>query len=112
MNSLMHKFARFNNQYVKDGDYIEFWAKVPERMFLTGNVIDKVNNHDYAKGATEELFQNTRFYFKSTGIKAVYNKAPEIIAEDIDIYQRTIQMKINLILKSGVSVKDDHDKNI
>ena len=109
---LNDKFARFNNQYVKDGDYIEFWAKVPERMFLTGNVIDKVNNHDYAKGATEELFQNTRFYFKSTGIQAVYNQAPEIIAKDIDIYSEDYTNEKQFDLKSEVLVEDDHDKNI
>lgn len=107
---LNHKFARFNNQYVKDGDYIEFWAKVPERMFLTGNVIDKVNNHDYAKGATEELFQNTRFYFKATGIEAVYNKAAEIIAEDIDIYAADYTNENQFDFKTGVTVTDDHDK--
>ena len=109
---LNSKFASFNNQYVKDGDYIEFWAKVPERMFLTGNVIDKVNNHDYAKGATEELFQNTRFYFKSTGIQAVYNQAPEIIAKDIDIYSEDYTNEKQFDLKSEVLVEDDHDKNI
>lgn len=107
---LNHKFARFNNQYVKDGDYIEFWAKAPERMFLTGNVIDKVNNHDYTKGATEELFQNTRFYFKATGIEAVYNKAAEIIAEDIDIYAADYTNENQFDFKTGVTVTDDHDK--
>nr|WP_302633354.1 immunoglobulin-like domain-containing protein [uncultured Clostridium sp.] len=105
-NELNDKFASFNNQYVKDGDYIEFWAKAPDRMFLTGNVIDKVNNHDYTKGATQELFQNTRFYFKATGIEAVYNKEPEIIAKDVDVYKG----QNNLNLKDGVKVKDDHDK--
>jgi len=109
---LNSKFAIFNNQYVKDGDYIEFWAKAPDRMFLTGNVIDRVNNHDYTKGATEDLFQNTRFYFKSTGIQAVYNQAPEIIAKDIDIYSEDYTNGKQFDFKSGVLVEDDHDKNI
>ena len=47
-------FNQFNNQYVKDGDYIEFWAKAPNRLFMTGSVIDTVNNHDYSKGATAD----------------------------------------------------------
>ena len=111
-NQLNDKFASFNNQYVKEGDYIEFWAKAPDRMFLTGNVIDKVNNHDYTKGATQELFQNTRFYFKATGIEAVYNKEPEIIAKDIDIYSEDYTNGKQFDLKSGVLVEDDHDKNI
>lgn len=101
-------FNQFNNQYVKDGDYIEFWAKAPNRLFMTGSVIDTVNNHDYSKGATADLLQNTRFYFRTKGIEAVYNKAPEIIAEDIDIYDIDGQFDF----KKGVSVKDDHDKNI
>ena len=99
-------FNQFNNKYVKDGDYIEFWAKVPNRLFMTGNVIDTVNNHDYSKGATADLLQNTRFYFRTTGIEAVYNQEPEIIAEDIDVYKG----QNNLNLKNGVKVKDDHDK--
>lgn len=99
-------FNQFNNQYVKDGDYIEFWAKAPNRLFMTGSVIDTVNNHDYSKGATADLLQNTRFYFRTKGIEAVYNKAPEIIAEDIDVYKG----QNNLNIKDGVKVKDDHDK--
>ena len=52
------------------------------------------------------LLQNTRFYFRTTGIEAVYNQEPEIIAEDIDVYKG----QNNLNLKNGVKVKDDHDK--
>ena len=56
-------FNQFNNKYVKDGDYIEFWAKVPNRLFMTGNVIDTVNNHDYSKGATAESFTKYKILF-------------------------------------------------
>ena len=97
-------FDKFNDKYVKDGDYIEFWAKRADRMFITGNVIDTVNNNDYAKGATDELFEHTRFYFTTTGIVAKYNKAPEIITSTADIY---IGERFDFTL--GVKVKDDHD---
>ena len=99
-------FQNFDNKYVKEGDYIEFWAKSPSRLFITGNLID--SNHDYVLGGTEDLYANTRFYFTSKGINPVYNNAPQIIADDIDIYDIDGQFDF----KKGVSVKDDHDKNI
>ena len=102
-------FGNFNNKYVKEGDYIEFWAKAPSRLFITGDLIN--SNHDYVLGGTEDLYANTRFYFTSEGIKPVYNNAPQIIADDIDIYSEDYTNE-HFDLKSGVLVKDDHDKNI
>ena len=105
---LNDKFASFNNQYVKEGDYIEFWAKSPSRLFITGNLIE--SNHDYVLGGTEDLYANTRFYFTSGGIKPVYNNAPQIIADDIDIYAADYTNENQFDFKTGVTVKDDHDK--
>ena len=105
---LNDKFASFNNQYVKEGDYIEFWAKSPSRLFITGNLID--SNHDYVLGGTEDLYANTRFYFTSGGIKPVYNNAPQIIADDIDIYSEDYTNGKQFDFKTGVTVTDDHDK--
>lgn len=68
-NQLNDKFASFNNQYVKEGDYIEFWAKAPDRMFLTGNVIDKVNNHDYTKVQLKNFFKIQDFILKQQVLK-------------------------------------------
>ena len=105
---LNDKFASFNNQYVKEGDYIEFWAKSPSRLFITGNLIK--SNHDYVLGGTEDLYANTRFYFTSKGIKPVYNNAPQIIADDIDIYSEDYINGKQFDFKTGVTVTDDHDK--
>ena len=99
------KFNSFNDKYVKEGDYIEFWAKAPDRLFITGNAIDKVNNHDYTLGGSKELFANTRFYFTSQGIEPKYNKAPQITADAIDVYQGDTSFN----LTNGVKVTDDHD---
>ena len=107
-NQLNDKFASFNNQYVKEGDYIEFWAKSPNRLFITGNLIE--SNHDYVLGGTEDLYANTRFYFTSEGIKPVYNNAPQIIADDIDIYAADYTNVNQFDFKTGVTVTDDHDK--
>ena len=103
-------FENFNNKYVKEGDYIEFWAKAPRRLFITGNLIN--SNHDYVLGGTDDLYANTRFYFTSEGIKPVYNNAPQIIADDIDIYAADYTNVNQFDFKTGVTVKDDHDKNI
>ncbi|MBC5655406.1 hypothetical protein H8R98_13200, partial [Blautia sp. M16] len=100
-----NKFNSFNDKYVKEGDYIEFWAKAPDRLFITGNAIDKVNNHDYTLGGSEDLFANTRFYFTSQGIEPKYNKAPQITADAIDVYQGDTSFN----LTNGVKVTDDHD---
>ncbi|MFQ6883923.1 immunoglobulin-like domain-containing protein, partial [Clostridium sp.] len=100
-----NKFNSFNDKYVKEGDYIEFWAKAPDRLFITGNAIDKVNNHDYTLGGSEDLFANTRFYFTSQGIEPKYNKAPQITADAIDIYQGDTPFNFT----DGVKVTDDHD---
>ncbi|MFR2220867.1 immunoglobulin-like domain-containing protein, partial [Clostridium sp.] len=100
-----NKFDKFNNKYVKDGSYIEFWVKDADRLFITGNAIDKVNNHDYTLGGSEDLFANTRFYFTSQGIEPKYNKAPQITADAIDVYQGDTSFN----LTNGVKVTDDHD---
>ncbi|WP_302631341.1 immunoglobulin-like domain-containing protein, partial [uncultured Clostridium sp.] len=100
-----NKFNSFNDKYVKEGDYIEFWAKAPDRLFITGNAIDKVNNHDYTLGGSKDLFANTRFYFTSQGIEPKYNKAPQITADAIDIYQGDTPFNFT----DGVKVTDDHD---
>ena len=100
-----NKFDKFNNKYVKDGSYIEFWVKDADRLFITGNAIDKVNNHDYTLGGSEDLFANTRFYFTSQGIEPKYNKAPQITADAIDVYQDDTSFN----LTDGVKVTDDHD---
>ena len=104
--------SKFNvfNQYVKTGDYIEFWAKKPDRIFITGNAIDEINDYDYAKGGKTELFEHTRFYFTEKGIKPIYNNAPKISAEDIDIYAADYTNENQFDFKTGVIVTDDHDK--
>ena len=104
-NGNNNKFNSFNDKYVKEGDYIEFWAKAPDRLFITGNAVDKVNNHDYTLGGSEDLFANTRFYFTSQGIEPKYNKAPQITADAIDVYQGDTPFN----LTDGVKVTDDHD---
>ena len=106
--------SKFNvfNQYVKTGDYIEFWAKKPDRIFITGNAVDQINDYDYAKGGKTELFEHTRFYFTEEGIKPTYNNAPKISAEDIDIYAADYTNENQFDFKTGVTVTDDHDKNI
>ena len=104
--------SKFNvfNQYVKTGDYIEFWAKKPDRIFITGNAVDEINDYDYAKGGKTELFEHTRFYFTEEGIKPTYNNAPKISAEDIDIYAADYTNENQFDFKTGVTVTDDHDK--
>ena len=104
--------SKFNvfNQYVKTGDYIEFWAKKPDRIFITGNAVDQINDYDYAKGGKTELFEHTRFYFTEKGIKPIYNNAPKISAEDIDIYAADYTNENQFDFKTGVIVTDDHDK--
>ncbi|MFQ6883996.1 immunoglobulin-like domain-containing protein, partial [Clostridium sp.] len=95
-------FSDIENAYVKEGYYLEFWFKAADRLFVTGLPKD---NYDFTKGATAELLENTRFYFKSTGIEAVYNNAPEIKTKDIDIYVGDT----NFDLTNSVIVTDDHD---
>ncbi|MBC5641200.1 immunoglobulin-like domain-containing protein, partial [Clostridium lentum] len=95
-------FRDIENAYVKEGYYLEFWFKAADRLFVTGLPKD---NYDFTKGATAELLENTRFYFKSTGIEAVYNNAPEIKTKDIDIYVGDT----NFDLTNSVIVTDDHD---
>ena len=61
-----NKFNSFNDKYVKEGDYIEFWAKAPDRLFITGNAVDKVNNHDYTLGGSERSFCKYKILFHFT----------------------------------------------
>ena len=96
-------FSDIENAYVKEGYYLEFWFKAADRLFVTGLPED---NYDFTKGATAELLENTRFYFKSTGIEAVYNNAPEIKTKDIDIYVGDTDFN----LTNSVIVTDDHDE--
>ena len=65
----------------------------------------KVNNHWLYIGGSEDLFANTRFYFTSQGIEPKYNKAPQITADAIDVYQGDTSFN----LTNGVKVTDDHD---
>lgn len=91
------------------GDSIELWSATPKKsIIISGNINkDTEIDEDYSNGIDNIKFMNNvRFDLESNSLKAVYNKAPEIV------------FKNDLTIKRGVDfdplsfiqeVKDDHD---
>ena len=72
---------------IYDNYYVALWSNTPKRIKIQGKVIDnnKLGNEgnqtiDYSKGTDKsDYIDNVRFLFTVDGVKAIYNKAPEII---------------------------------
>ncbi len=72
---------------IYDNYYVALWSNTPKRIKIQGKIIDnnKLGNEgnqtiDYSKGTDKsDYIDNVRFLFTVDGVKAIYNKAPEII---------------------------------
>ena len=78
---------KLKNITVYDNYYVALWSNTPKRIRIQGKVKDndKLGNEgnetiDYSKGTDKsDYIDNVRFLFTVDGVKAIYNKAPEII---------------------------------
>jgi len=78
---------RLKNITIYDDYYVAVWSNTPKRIKIKGKVKDndklgeKENKSvDYSQGTEEnDYIDNVRFCLTVDGVKAIYNKAPEII---------------------------------
>ena len=95
---------------IYDDYYVALWSNIPKRIKIQGEVKNnnKLGNEgnktvNYSQGTEEnDYIDNVRFLFTVDGIKAIYNKAPEIIvtskemltsyAGDVIDYTKNIQV--------------------
>ena len=78
---------RLKNITIYDDYYVAVWSNTPKRIKIKGKVKDndklgeKENKSvDYSQGTEEkDYINNVRFCLTVDGVKAIYNKAPEII---------------------------------
>ena len=101
---------RLKNITIYDDYYVAVWSNTPKRIKIKGKVKDndklgeKENKSvDYSQGTEEkDYINNVRFCLTVDGVKAIYNKAPEIIvtskemltsyAGDVIDYTKNIQV--------------------
>ena len=78
---------KFEKITIYDDYYVAVWSNTPKRIKIKGKVKDndklgeKENKSvDYSQGTEEkDYINNVRFCLTVDGVKAIYNKAPEII---------------------------------
>ena len=91
------------------GDSIELWSSTPKQSIEIIGKIEKDDQvkEDYTDGIDNDAFMNNvRFELKNNSLKAVYNKAPEIVFKD----DLTIKRGVDFAPLSFIQeVKDDHD---
>lgn len=91
------------------GDSIELWSSTPKQSIEIIGEIEKDDQvkEDYTDGIDNDAFMNNvRFELNNNSLKAVYNKAPEIVFKD----DLTIKRGVNFAPLSFIQeVKDDHD---
>ena len=101
---------KLENITIYDDYYVALWSNIPKRIKIQGEVKNnnKLGNEgnktvNYSQGTEEnDYIDNVRFLFTVDGVKAIYNKAPEIIvtskemltsyAGDIIDYTKNIQV--------------------
>ena len=101
---------KFEKITIYDDYYVAVWSNKPKRIKIKGKVKDndklgeKENKSvDYSQGTEEnDYIDNVRFCLTVDGVKAIYNKAPEIIvtskemltsyAGDVIDYTKNIQV--------------------
>lgn len=106
------KLDVLKNTKYEYGDFIEIKSKDPKNDFsINGDIQGDINleKEDYSDGVDNlDWINNVRFQITEDGIKSVYNNAPVIhgLSDLKDIKDK------NVDLYEGISVTDDHDKNI
>ena len=78
---------KLKNITIYDDYYVALWSNIPKRIKIQGEVKNnnKLGNEgnktvNYSQGTEEnDYIDNVRFLFTVDGVKAIYNKAPEII---------------------------------
>ncbi len=106
------KLDILNESKYEIGDFIQI---IPinnkEGLKITGDIQGDINKEkeDYSDGIDEpDYIQNVRFEITEEGLKSVYNEAPVIhgLSDIKDVNDK------NMDILEGISVTDDHDKEI
>ena len=94
----------WNNQPFEYDDCLYIWHKQPERSIIKGTISKQ--REDYSDGVNDpDNMNHVVFRLTETGLKSVYNNAPEIKGiEDVDVYQNQ-----QFDTSANVTYKDDHD---
>ena len=96
---------------IEHGDMINFYAYDYKKVIIEGSVFDKSKNNLGENGykfTEQDKIVNTRFKVTADGLEEIYNNAPEIIgATATSVMKNSVFRPLD-----GISVKDDHDKNI
>lgn len=111
-------FDKLNDISVYDDYYFSVWSNTPSRIKIKGDMTGNNRlgesgneNKDYSNGIYEaDYMDNVRFKLRTSGLEAVYNKAPEIIIKTKSILTAFAGDPIDYL--NGVIVLDDHDGNI
>lgn len=106
------KLDILNESKYEIGDFIQIIPiNSKEGLKITGDIQGDINKEkeDYSDGIDEpDYIQNVRFEITEEGLKTVYNEAPVIhgLSDIKDVNDK------NINIFEGISVTDDHDKEI
>ena len=103
---------RVNNFEYQEGYKLSVWYKEYQNVVIEGNIESDTENSktNYNQGVTNsDQIQHVRFTIKEESLKSVYNNAPVISGnnEALIYYKGQILDPFD-----GITIKDDHDKNI
>lgn len=110
-------FNQLSNIGVYDDYYFSVWSKTSSRIKIQGEMDgnntlgeDERQSENYTDGINDDDYMNNvRFKLRTDGLKAVYNKAPEINIPS-DRFTEFAGNPIDYL--NGVTVSDDHDVTI
>lgn len=108
-----NKFSELSEIEFQYGDYIKVWSASSKYLIVTGEIDksdnDNINTEDYKDGIDDDNFMNNVvFKADENGLKALYNKAPEIKG----IKDKEILFGEDKSLLDGITVEDDKDKDL
>ena len=90
-----------------EGDYISVWSVDGNRIKIEGNIQNE--KEDYDDGIqNSDYMDNVRFELIDGKVNSIYNAAPEIIGTD----EKTITRGETFNPLDGISVRDDHDRDL